>query len=98
MARRAGWTCQTNVRAASWVRLGARFGLANERAAIGLLSLISGSGLSGASPHQIGPHQITLRPRLDQRLLLVDQLLPVLAVFWFVPVILEIGHFAAQAD
>ena len=93
MARRAGWTCQTNVRAASWVRLGARFGLANERAAIGLISLISGSGLSGASPHQI-----RLRPRLDQRLLLVDQLLPILAVFWFVPVILEIGHFAAQAD
>jgi len=43
----------TSVHAMSWARLGARFNLANERAAIGSISLISGSVLSGASPHQI---------------------------------------------
>jgi hypothetical protein len=44
------------------------------------------------------PHQIRLRSRLYQSLLLLDQLLPILSVVWFVAVILEVGHFTAQSD
>jgi hypothetical protein len=42
----------TDVIAVSWVRLGTRFGVADEGAATRLISLVGGSGLSGASPHQ----------------------------------------------
>ena len=61
------WTCQTDVQARSWVRLGARFDLADENAAIGLIALISGSGLSGASPHQINRQPPPLPGRLEDR-------------------------------
>jgi hypothetical protein len=49
------------VYALSWVRLGAPLDLANEKAAIGLISLIGGSGLSGASPHQMISRQTAQR-------------------------------------
>jgi hypothetical protein len=41
----------TDLHAGRWVRLSPRFDLADKRAAIRLISLVSDSGLSGASPH-----------------------------------------------
>src|SRR5260370_3290209 len=60
-------------------------------------------GASSFSPHRsrafIRPFALAQsRPRLHQRLLLLDKLLPVLSVFWFVSMILELSHFAAQGN
>ncbi len=73
-----------------WDRLGRRSGVALRGYGENRIPLRTCPRRSGASPHQI-----RLRPRLNQRLLLLDELLPVLSVFGFVAVVLEVGHFAA---
>jgi hypothetical protein len=73
--------------------IGVRKGAARHSYGENANPLLTFPGPSGVSPYQIG-----LGPRFNQRLLLLDQLLPILAVFWFVAVILEVGHFAAQGD
>jgi hypothetical protein len=81
------------LRVARWDRLGGRNGAARHVYAENRRPLRARVLRSGASPHQI-----RLRSRLNQRLLFLDQLLPILSVLWFVAVILEVGHFTAQSD